>query len=70
VRPLPQSVTTDQPIYIVASRRGKLRAEALALRDWLIEEARTGFVTGFGCRAHGVSSGRRTRRLVWMQAAP
>ena len=40
VRPLPQSVTTDQPIYIVASRRGKLRAEALALRDWLIEEAR------------------------------
>jgi DNA-binding transcriptional LysR family regulator len=25
VRPVPQSVTTDQPIYIVASRRGKLR---------------------------------------------
>lgn len=27
VRPLAQSVTTEQPIYIVASRRGKLRSE-------------------------------------------
>ena len=39
LRPVPQSVTTDQPIYIVASRRGKLRAEALYLRDWLVAEA-------------------------------
>lgn len=40
VRPVPQSVTTDQPIYIVASRRSKLRPEAVSLRDWLIAEAR------------------------------
>jgi DNA-binding transcriptional LysR family regulator len=40
VRPVPQSVTTDQPIYIVASRRGKLRPQALSLRDWLMAEAR------------------------------
>ena len=39
VRPVPQAVTTDQPIYLVASRRGKLRAEAVYLRDWLVEEA-------------------------------
>ncbi|MCB2039716.1 MAG: LysR family transcriptional regulator, partial [Rhodoferax sp.] len=39
VRPVPQAVTTDQPIYLVASRRGKLRAEAVALRDWLVAEA-------------------------------
>ena len=39
VRPIPQSVATDQPIYIVASRRGKLRPEAAHLRDWLIAEA-------------------------------
>jgi len=39
VRPVPQSVTTDQPIYIVASRRGKLRPEAAHLRDWLVAEA-------------------------------
>ena len=42
VRPVPQSVTTDQPIYIVASRRGKLRPEAAHLRDWLVAEARSG----------------------------
>lgn len=40
VRPLPNSVTTEQPIYLVASRRGKLRPEAVHLRDWLIAEAR------------------------------
>jgi LysR family glycine cleavage system transcriptional activator len=39
VRPIAHSVTTEQPIYIVASRRGKLRAEAVHLRDWLIAEA-------------------------------
>lgn len=42
VRPVPQSVTTDQPIYIVASRAGQLREDAVALRDWLVAEARTG----------------------------
>jgi LysR family transcriptional regulator, glycine cleavage system transcriptional activator len=40
VRPVSQSVTTDQPIYLVASRRTKLRPEAVSLRDWLIAEAR------------------------------
>lgn len=40
VRPVPESVTTDQPIYIVAPRRGRLRPPVLALRDWLMEEAR------------------------------
>lgn len=40
VRPVPHSVTTEQPIYLVASRRGKLRPEAAHLRDWLIAEAR------------------------------
>ena len=40
VRPLPQGVTTDQPIYIVASRRGKLRPEAANLRDWVVAEAK------------------------------
>ncbi len=40
VRPIPQSVTTDQPIYIVASRAGQLRDDAVALRDWLMAEAK------------------------------
>ena len=40
VRPVPQSVTTDPAIYTVASRRSKLRPEAVSLRDWLIAEAR------------------------------
>ena len=39
VRPIPESVTTGQPIYLVASRRGRLRPEAARLRDWLLEEA-------------------------------
>ena len=38
-RPIPESVTTGQPIYLVASRRGRLRPEAARLRDWLLEEA-------------------------------
>ncbi len=42
VRPVPHSVTTDQPIYLVASRRSKLRPEAVHLRDWLMAEARSG----------------------------
>lgn len=41
VRPVTQSVTTGQPIYLVASRRGKLRPEAAHLRDWLLAEARS-----------------------------
>lgn len=40
VRPIAQSVTTDQPIYIVASRAGQLRGDAVFLRDWLMAEAR------------------------------
>ncbi len=41
VRPVPQGVTTEQPIYLVASRRGKLRPAAAHLRDWLLAEARS-----------------------------
>lgn len=44
VRPVPHSVTTEQPIYLVASRRSKLRPEAVHLRDWLMAEARSGEV--------------------------
>ena len=40
-RPLAQSVTTDQPMYIVASKSGVLRPDAMHLRDWLIAEARS-----------------------------
>ncbi len=40
VRPVAQSVTTDQPIYIVASRAGQLRGDAVFLRDWLMAEAK------------------------------
>lgn len=39
VRALPQSVTTDQPIYIVASRLAQLGSDAAHLRDWLVAEA-------------------------------
>lgn len=40
VRPMTQSVKTDQPMYIVASRAGLLRPEAMQLRDWLLAEAK------------------------------
>lgn len=40
VRPLSQSVTTEQPIHIVASGKGPLRADVVHLRDWLMAEAR------------------------------
>lgn len=40
VRPVVHSVTTEQPIYIVASRSGQLRDDAVFLRDWLIAEAK------------------------------
>jgi LysR family glycine cleavage system transcriptional activator len=39
VRPFEQSVTTDQPIRIVASGKGSLRGDVVYLRDWLIDEA-------------------------------
>jgi DNA-binding transcriptional LysR family regulator len=39
VRPIDLSVTTDQPIHIVASRSGRLRPQAILLREWLIREA-------------------------------
>lgn len=38
VRPFEQSVTTDQPIYIVASGKDSLRSEVAFLRDWLMRE--------------------------------
>ena len=38
VRPFEQSVTTDQPIYIVASGKHSLRSEVAFLRDWLMRE--------------------------------
>ena len=39
VRPVPQSVSTDQPMYIVASRAGRARSDVMALKDWLVTEA-------------------------------
>jgi LysR family transcriptional regulator, glycine cleavage system transcriptional activator len=41
VRPIDLSVTTDQPIHIVASRAGRLRPDVMRLRDWLVREAVT-----------------------------
>ena len=38
VRPMEQSVTTKQPMYIVASRTRQLSPEAVLLKDWLIAE--------------------------------
>lgn len=40
VRPLAQSVSTDQPMYIVASRAGRARSDVMALKDWLVQETR------------------------------
>lgn len=42
VRPLKESVTTDQPMYIIASRAGRSRPDAMHLRDWLMAEVRAG----------------------------
>jgi len=39
VRPVPQNVCTDQPMYIVASRAGRARSDVMALKDWLVREA-------------------------------
>ncbi|MBC7705323.1 MAG: LysR family transcriptional regulator [Rhodoferax sp.] len=38
LRPFEHSVTTDQPIYIVASGKNSLRSEVVFLRDWLMRE--------------------------------
>ena len=40
VRPLKESVTTDQPMYIIASRAGRSRPDAMYLRDWLMAEVK------------------------------
>lgn len=39
VRPLPQSVTTDQPLFIAAPQGKALRADVAHLKDWLVAEA-------------------------------
>jgi len=33
-------VTTDQPMYIIASRAGRSRPDAMHLRDWLMAEVK------------------------------
>jgi LysR family transcriptional regulator, glycine cleavage system transcriptional activator len=40
VRLVAESVTTDNPIYLIAARSGHLRSAAVKLRDWLLAEAR------------------------------
>ena len=40
VRPVTESVTTDNPIYLIAARSGHLRSAAVKLRYWLLAEAR------------------------------
>ena len=39
VRPIPESVTTDQPMYIVAPGGRELRGDVKNLKDWLVGEA-------------------------------
>lgn len=39
VRPLKESITTDQPMYIIAPAGKPLRADVEALKDWLVSEA-------------------------------
>jgi LysR family glycine cleavage system transcriptional activator len=39
VRPLAESITTDQPMYIIAPAGRALRADVQALKDWLVSEA-------------------------------
>jgi LysR family transcriptional regulator, glycine cleavage system transcriptional activator len=41
VRPLQQSVTTDQPLYITAPQGKVLRPDVAYLKDWLVGEAAT-----------------------------
>lgn len=42
VRPLQEAVTTDQPLHVVAPRDTELRSDVAHLRNWLMEEAKTG----------------------------
>lgn len=39
LRPLPQSITTQQPLYIAAPAEAPLRADVIALKDWLLTQA-------------------------------
>lgn len=41
VRPIVQSVTTEQPMYIVAPAGRELRPDVRYLKDWLVAEAQT-----------------------------
>lgn len=41
VRPIVNSVTTEQPMYIVAPGNRKLRDDVRHLKDWLVAEARS-----------------------------
>jgi DNA-binding transcriptional LysR family regulator len=39
-RPLSQSVTTDQPFYVIAPKNTELRSDVLNLKNWLIAEVK------------------------------
>lgn len=39
VRPLQESITTQQPFYVIAPRNLELRSDVLNLKNWLIAEA-------------------------------
>ena len=39
-KPLSESVTTDQPFYVVAPKNTELRSDVLNLKNWLIAEAK------------------------------
>lgn len=41
VRPLPQTVVTPEPMYVMASKSRPLRSDVVALKDWLLREAQT-----------------------------
>jgi LysR family transcriptional regulator, glycine cleavage system transcriptional activator len=41
VRPVPQTVVTEHPMCVIAPRHRPLRADVMALKDWLLAEART-----------------------------
>ena len=39
VRPSPESVRTDSPMYIIADKDRELRADVRVVKDWLLEES-------------------------------
>jgi len=39
VKPLQESVTTDQPFYVIAPKNTELRSDVLNLKNWLVAEA-------------------------------